>query len=144
MLALLIPLGVNAQDLVVNEAAKEGRTAVVSALLRAGADVNAKAGSGRTALLEAAEGGHTATVRVLLAGRISHKLLIHSERSLQMVPIVRLLIKVREDLKSPEVTPPAGSSGDVPAAVEFGRVAAAPVNTLRQQTHRCQEISVCF
>ena len=34
--------------------------------------------------------------------------------------------------------------GDVPAAVEFGRVAAAPVNTLRQQTHRCQEISVCF
>ena len=35
-------------------------------------------------------------------------------------------------------------TGDVPAAVEFGRVAAAPVNTLRQQTHRCQEISVCF
>ena len=35
-------------------------------------------------------------------------------------------------------------SGDVPAAVEFGRVGAAPVNTLRQQTHRCQEISVCF
>ena len=35
-------------------------------------------------------------------------------------------------------------SADVPAAVEFGRVAAAPVNTLRQQTHRCQEISVCF
>ena len=34
--------------------------------------------------------------------------------------------------------------GDVPAAVEFGRVATAPVNTLRQQTHRCQEISVCF
>ena len=34
--------------------------------------------------------------------------------------------------------------GDVPAAVEFGRVAAAPVNALRQQTHRCQEISVCF
>ena len=34
--------------------------------------------------------------------------------------------------------------GDVPAAVEFGRVGAAPVNTLRQQTHRCQEISVCF
>ena len=34
--------------------------------------------------------------------------------------------------------------GDVPAAVEFGRVAATPVNTLRQQTHRCQEISVCF
>ena len=34
--------------------------------------------------------------------------------------------------------------GDVPAAVELGRVAAAPVNTLRQQTHRCQEISVCF
>ena len=36
------------------------------------------------------------------------------------------------------------SARDVPAAVEFGRVAAAPVNTLRQQTHRCQEISVCF
>ena len=35
-------------------------------------------------------------------------------------------------------------AGDVPAAVEFGRVAAAPVNTLRQQPHRCQEISVCF
>ena len=35
-------------------------------------------------------------------------------------------------------------TGDVPAAVEFGRVAAAPVNTLRQQPHRCQEISVCF
>ncbi len=34
--------------------------------------------------------------------------------------------------------------GDVPAAVEFGRVAAAPVNTLTQQTHCCQEISVCF
>ena len=38
----------------------------------------------------------------------------------------------------------ATGRGDVPAAVEFGRVAAAPVNTLRQQTHRCQEISVCF
>ena len=36
------------------------------------------------------------------------------------------------------------AEGAVPAAVEFGRVAAAPVNTLRQQTHRCQEISVCF
>ena len=36
------------------------------------------------------------------------------------------------------------ADGDVPAAVEFGRVAAAPVNTLRQQPHRCQEISVCF
>ncbi len=36
------------------------------------------------------------------------------------------------------------NQGDVPAAVEFGRVATAPVNTLRQQTHRCQEISVCF
>ena len=34
--------------------------------------------------------------------------------------------------------------GNVPAAVEFGRVAVAPVNTLRQQPHRCQEISVCF
>ncbi len=40
--------------------------------------------------------------------------------------------------------PVSVSTGDVPAAVEFGRVAAAPVNTLRQQTHRCQEISVCF
>ena len=38
----------------------------------------------------------------------------------------------------------ARQGGDVPAAVEFGRVAAAPVNTLRQQPHRCQEISVCF
>ena len=36
------------------------------------------------------------------------------------------------------------SLGNVPAAVEFGRVAVAPVNTLRQQPHRCQEISVCF
>ena len=35
-------------------------------------------------------------------------------------------------------------TGNVPAAVEFGRVAAAPVNTLRQQTHRCQEISDRF
>ena len=41
-------------------------------------------------------------------------------------------------------TPDGLWAGDVPAAVEFGRVAAAPVNTLRQQTHRCQEISVCF
>ena len=39
---------------------------------------------------------------------------------------------------------PVSQFWDVPAAVEFGRVAAAPVNTLRQQTHRCQEISVCF
>ena len=48
----------------------------------------------------------------------------------------------------PPYAPHAGRTrrapGDVPAAVEFGRVAAAPVNTLRQQTHRCQEISVCF
>ena len=55
-----------------------------------------------------------------------------------------------------EATPPESGSwersvalfqadlGDVPTAVEFGRVATAPVNTLRQQTHRCQEISVCF
>ena len=43
-----------------------------------------------------------------------------------------------------EQTPSMSFIGDVPAAVEFGRVAAAPVNTLRQQTHRCQEISVCF
>ena len=41
-------------------------------------------------------------------------------------------------------TDTAEDRGDVPAAVEFGRVAAAPVNTLRQQTHRCQEISVCL
>ena len=34
--------------------------------------------------------------------------------------------------------------GDVPPAVEFARVATAPVITLRQQTHRCQEISVFF
>ena len=35
-------------------------------------------------------------------------------------------------------------SGNVPAAVEFGRVATTPVNTLRQRTHRCQEISDRF
>ena len=34
--------------------------------------------------------------------------------------------------------------GNVPAAVEFGRVATTPVNTLRQRTHRCQEISDRF
>ena len=34
--------------------------------------------------------------------------------------------------------------GDVPPAVEFARVATAPVITLRQQTHRCQEISVVY
>ena len=43
-----------------------------------------------------------------------------------------------------DLVPIVSNEGDVPAAVEFGRVAAAPVNTLRQQTHRCQEISVCF
>ena len=35
-------------------------------------------------------------------------------------------------------------AGNVPAAVEFGRVATTPVNTLRQRTHRCQEISDRF
>ena len=33
----------------------------------------------------------------------------------------------------------ARENGDVPPAVEFARVATAPVITLRQQTHRCQE-----
>ena len=47
-------------------------------------------------------------------------------------------------LQNPSHIRAADAKGDVPAAVEFGRVAAAPVNTLRQQAHRCQEISVCF
>ena len=48
------------------------------------------------------------------------------------------------EVEQPSLPIPVSEEGDVPAAVEFGRVAAAPVNTLRQQTHRCQEISVCF
>ena len=38
----------------------------------------------------------------------------------------------------------AGSKRAINAGSTFCGVAAAPVNTLRQQTHRCQEISVCF
>ena len=56
-----------------------------------------------------------------------------------------LSVRGREDTRSSYrsyFADPKG--GDVPATVEFGRVAAAPVNTLRQQPHRCQEISVCF
>ena len=59
--------------------------------------------------------------------------------------VTRSLDEAEQALKRSDRTTIWGvGCGDVPAAVEFGRVAAAPVNALRQQTHRCQEISVCF
>ena len=41
-------------------------------------------------------------------------------------------------------TVPYDMDGDVPTAVELGRVAAARVNISTQQSFHCQEISVCF
>lgn len=49
------------------EAAKEGSTDKVKALLAQGADVNAKDKDGFTALIRAAGNGHTETVKALLA-----------------------------------------------------------------------------
>ena len=68
LLALLIPLLVNAQDINQDlfEAAKKGDTATVRALLDAGADVNANDG-GETVLMAAAVEGHIATVQALIA-----------------------------------------------------------------------------
>ena len=67
--ALLISLLANAgdinQDLI--EAAQEGDTAAVQAMLAKGADVNAKDNTGQTALMFAAMVGDTATVEALLA-----------------------------------------------------------------------------
>ena len=47
-------------------AAREGHTAIVERLLAAGADVNAKDYAGNTALILAADRGHTAIVKLLL------------------------------------------------------------------------------
>ena len=49
------------------EAAMQGDTEKVQALLAKGADVNAKANNGATALIAAAWGGHSDTVQALLA-----------------------------------------------------------------------------
>ena len=65
--------------------------------------------------------------------------------TLRKVGLERIIhSRQRRERDLPTGCPSTVSEGDVPAAVEFGRVAAAPVNTLRQQPHRCQEISVCF
>ena len=70
LLALLIPLLVNAQD--INQdlfvAVKKGDTATIQALLEAGADVNAKDRFGMTVLIVATATGHTDAVRALLEG----------------------------------------------------------------------------
>ena len=65
-------------------------------------------------------------------------------RSLPLMGIRNIDASEKLPPQGTPLTTPHGDRGDVPAAVEFGRVAAAPVNTLRQQPHRCQEISVCF
>lgn len=62
LLVLLVPVTAYAQDLNSDllEAAKQGDTATVKALLAKGADVNAKDKEfGQTALMVAAKGGHT-------------------------------------------------------------------------------------
>jgi len=68
-LALLTPIPAYAQDLdsQLMEAAKKGQTERVKSLLDAGAKVNAKTGSGLTALMSAADSGHADTVQVLLS-----------------------------------------------------------------------------
>ncbi len=67
MLALVISIPTIAQDInsELIEAAKNGDTVSIKALLEAGADVNAKASGGKTALLAAAEGGHTDIIDLL-------------------------------------------------------------------------------
>ncbi|MDA2938760.1 ankyrin repeat domain-containing protein, partial [Acidobacteria bacterium AH-259-A15] len=68
MLALLNPIPACARD--VNseliEAARNGQTEKIQALLRAGADVNAKDAAGFTALRYAALRGYTSAVETLL------------------------------------------------------------------------------
>ena len=68
LLALFIPLTAHAEDL--NEtllnAAKEGQTETVQALIAKGADVNAKEKNGWTALIRAAKKGHIDIVKALL------------------------------------------------------------------------------
>lgn len=56
------------------EASKEGDTAAVQALLREGADVNAKGEHGMTALMFAAYSGHDVTVQALMKGGADVKL----------------------------------------------------------------------
>ena len=65
----LIPLVSYAADVNARliEAAKQGDTATVEALLEQGADVNARERKGQTALIRAALLGHTDTVQALLA-----------------------------------------------------------------------------
>jgi ankyrin repeat protein len=73
LLLYLDPTGVNVTTSSADKktalmfAANFGHTAVVEALIAAGADLNAVDQNGSTALIMAAEGGHTDSVRVLLA-----------------------------------------------------------------------------
>jgi len=68
LVALLIPIPAIAQDInsELIEAAKNGDTVSINALLDAGADVNAKDVEGETALMWAARGGYTETAQSLL------------------------------------------------------------------------------
>ena len=65
--ALLIPIPAYAQDVKSQliEAAKNGDTVSIKALLEAGADVNAKGEDGKTALMIVEELGHTEIVDLL-------------------------------------------------------------------------------
>ena len=69
LLALLISIPAIAQDInsELIEAAKNGDTVSIKALLDAGADVNVKGEDGYTALMFAANAGHTEIVELLKA-----------------------------------------------------------------------------
>ena len=68
LLALLISIPAIAQDInsQLVEAAKNGDTVSIKALLEAGADVNTTDANDRTALIWAAQKGHTETAQALL------------------------------------------------------------------------------
>ena len=68
LVALLIPIPAIAQDInsELIEAAKNGDTVSIKALLEAGADVNTTDVNDRTALIWAAQKGHTETSQTLL------------------------------------------------------------------------------
>ena len=68
LVALLMPVPAFAQDVFSQliEAARNGQTEKVQALLESGADVDGKNNSGWTALIYAALLGHTDVVRTLL------------------------------------------------------------------------------